>query len=225
MSSLVWTTYFAQKNIITEKENLYSLKILIMLVRTSRVWFTNGIYLSHYQLTFDKCTESHISTKVKNLNFKLHFRIGPLYTKLCSLQTLKNALSPYKLGGAAGGSDFDPKGKSDNEVKYHFNHYSSSFLITKCYFDVLQIMRFCQSFMSEMYRYMGPDKVTESTSFLYFSLFPLKACSTYRSCMDVYQDLPSEEMGVGTREMGYLFGQYRRLVGHFQVIQTFLNAN
>ncbi|KAB1218452.1 NADP-specific glutamate dehydrogenase [Morella rubra] len=59
-------------------------------------------------------------------------------------QTLKNALSPYKLGGAAGGSDFDPKGKSDNE------------------------------------------------------------------------DLPSEEMGVGTREMGYLFGQYRRLAGHFQ---------
>ncbi|CAJ1951013.1 unnamed protein product [Sphenostylis stenocarpa] len=79
-------------------------------------------------------------------------------------QTLKNALSPYKLGGAAGGSDFDPKGKSDNEI-----------------------MRFCQSFMSEMYRYLGPDK-----------------------------DLPSEEIGVGTREMGYLFGQYRRLAGHFQ---------
>ncbi|CAN1286457.1 NADP-specific glutamate dehydrogenase [Linum perenne] len=79
-------------------------------------------------------------------------------------QTFKNALSPYKLGGAAGGSDFDPKGKSDNEV-----------------------MRFCQSFMNEIYRYLGPEK-----------------------------DLPSEEMGVGTREMGYLFGQYRRLAGHFQ---------
>ncbi|XP_057414809.1 uncharacterized protein LOC130709455 [Lotus japonicus] len=79
-------------------------------------------------------------------------------------QTLKNALSPYKLGGASGGSDFDPKGKSDNEI-----------------------MRFCQSFMSEMYRYLGPDK-----------------------------DHPSEEMGVGTREMGYLFGQYRRLAGQFQ---------
>ncbi|XP_021890282.1 NADP-specific glutamate dehydrogenase [Carica papaya] len=79
-------------------------------------------------------------------------------------QTLKNALSPYKLGGAAGGSDFDPKGKSDNEI-----------------------MRFCQSFVSEIYRYLGPDK-----------------------------DLPSEEMGVGTREMGYLYGQYRRLAGHFQ---------
>ncbi|KAK6911959.1 Glutamate/phenylalanine/leucine/valine dehydrogenase, dimerization domain, partial [Dillenia turbinata] len=79
-------------------------------------------------------------------------------------QTLKNALSPYKLGGAAGGSDFDPKGKSDNEI-----------------------MRFCQSFMNELYRYLGPN-----------------------------QDLPSEEMGVGIREMGYLFGQYRRLAGHFQ---------
>ncbi|EXB34856.1 NADP-specific glutamate dehydrogenase [Morus notabilis] len=79
-------------------------------------------------------------------------------------QTLKNALSPYKIGGAAGGSDFDPKGKSDNEI-----------------------MRFCQSFMNEIYRYLGPDK-----------------------------DLPSEEMGVGTREMGYLFGQYRRLAGHYQ---------
>ncbi|XAR67649.1 Glutamate dehydrogenase (NADP(+)) [Bertholletia excelsa] len=51
-------------------------------------------------------------------------------------QTLRSALSPYKLGGAAGGSDFDPKGKSDNEI-----------------------MRFCQSFMDELYRYLGPDKL------------------------------------------------------------------
>eukprot|EP00268_Persea_americana_P019671 TRINITY_DN2010_c0_g2_i8.p1 TRINITY_DN2010_c0_g2~~TRINITY_DN2010_c0_g2_i8.p1 ORF type:complete len:611 (-),score=140.34 TRINITY_DN2010_c0_g2_i8:954-2786(-) len=79
-------------------------------------------------------------------------------------QTLKNALSPYKLGGAGGGSDFDPKGKSDNEI-----------------------MRFCQSFMDELYRYLGPD-----------------------------QDLPAEDMGVGPREMGFLFGQYRRLAGNFQ---------
>ncbi|KAK9102222.1 hypothetical protein Sjap_019476 [Stephania japonica] len=79
-------------------------------------------------------------------------------------QALKNALSPYKLGGAGGGSDFDPKGKSDNEI-----------------------MRFCQSFMNELYRYLGPA-----------------------------QDLPAEDMGVGPREMGFLFGQYRRLAGHFQ---------
>ncbi|XP_020580822.1 NADP-specific glutamate dehydrogenase isoform X1 [Phalaenopsis equestris] len=79
-------------------------------------------------------------------------------------QTLKNALSPYKLGGAGGGSDFDPKGKSENEI-----------------------MRFCQSFMDELYRYLGPD-----------------------------QDLPAEDIGVGPREMGYLFGRYRRLAGNFQ---------
>uniref|UniRef100_A0A0D3EQ53 glutamate dehydrogenase (NADP(+)) n=1 Tax=Oryza barthii TaxID=65489 RepID=A0A0D3EQ53_9ORYZ len=79
-------------------------------------------------------------------------------------QTLKNALSQYKLGGAAGGSDFDPKGKSESEI-----------------------MRFCQSFMDELYRYFGPD-----------------------------QDFPAEDVGVGPREMGYLFGQYRRLSGHFQ---------
>ncbi|XP_074589098.1 uncharacterized protein LOC141845000 isoform X2 [Curcuma longa] len=79
-------------------------------------------------------------------------------------QTLKNALSPYKFGGAGGGSDFDPKGKSETEI-----------------------MRFCQSFMDELYKYLGPD-----------------------------QDLPAEDMGVGPREMGYLFGQYRRLTGHFQ---------
>ncbi|KAL3632905.1 hypothetical protein CASFOL_025889 [Castilleja foliolosa] len=79
-------------------------------------------------------------------------------------QTLKNALSPFRLGGSSGGSDFDPKGKSDNEI-----------------------MRFCQSFMNELYRYLGPDK-----------------------------DLPSEDMGVGAREMGYLSGQYRRLTGHSQ---------
>ncbi|XP_065000150.1 uncharacterized protein LOC135585551 isoform X1 [Musa acuminata AAA Group] len=80
-------------------------------------------------------------------------------------QTLRNALSPFKLGGAGGGSDFDPMGKSETE----------------------QIMRFCQSFMDELYKYLGPD-----------------------------EDLPSEDMGVGPREMGYLFGQYRRLAGHFQ---------
>ncbi|KAJ4797168.1 NADP-specific glutamate dehydrogenase [Rhynchospora pubera] len=79
-------------------------------------------------------------------------------------QTLKNALSMYKLGGAGGGSDFDPKGKSESEI-----------------------MRFCQSFMDELYRYLGPD-----------------------------QDLPAEDIGVGPREMGYLFGQYKRLSGHFQ---------
>ncbi|KAL8498218.1 hypothetical protein ACS0TY_021521 [Phlomoides rotata] len=99
----------------------------------------------------------------------VHRRRIPSHCCRLLLTTFKNALSPYKLGGSSGGSDFDLKGKSDNEI-----------------------MKFCQSFMNELYRYLGPDK-----------------------------DLPSEEMGVGTREMGYLYGQYRRLTGHSQIIESF----
>jgi len=74
-------------------------------------------------------------------------------------QVLKNALTTLALGGAKGGSDFEPKGKSDNEV-----------------------MRFCQSFMRELYRHIGPDT-----------------------------DIPEGDIGVGSREIGYLFGAYRKL--------------
>lgn len=81
-----------------------------------------------------------------------------------ALQTLKNALGAFGLGGAGGGSDFDPKGKSENEV-----------------------MRFCQSFMDELHPHLGPSK-----------------------------DYPSEDIGVGQREIGYLFGQYRRLSGRHE---------
>ena len=76
-------------------------------------------------------------------------------------QTFKNALTGMPLGGAKGGSDFDPTGKSDAEI-----------------------MRFCQSFMTALYRYIGPD------------------------C-----DVPAGDIGVGGREIGYLYGQYRRLKG------------
>lgn len=85
-------------------------------------------------------------------------------------QTLRNSLTADCLGGGAclggakGGSDFDPKGKTDNEV-----------------------MRFCQSFMGELYRHIGP-----------------------------YQDSVDGDIGVGQRELGYLFGQYRRLRGQFE---------
>jgi len=74
-------------------------------------------------------------------------------------QILKNSLTGMSIGGAKGGSDFNPKGKSDGEV-----------------------MRFCQSFMNELYRYIGPDT-----------------------------DIPAGDMGVGGREVGYLFGQYKKL--------------
>ena len=79
-------------------------------------------------------------------------------------QIFKNSLTGLPIGGAKGGSDFDPAGKSDAEV-----------------------MRFCQSFMQALYRYIGP-----------------------------YIDVPAGDMGVGGREIGYLFGEYRRLKGVFE---------
>ncbi|HEU4365718.1 MAG TPA: NADP-specific glutamate dehydrogenase [Candidatus Krumholzibacteria bacterium] len=78
-------------------------------------------------------------------------------------QVFKNSLTTLPLGGGKGGADFDPKGKSDNEV-----------------------MRFCQSFMLGLYRYIGPNT-----------------------------DVPAGDIGVGGREIGYLFGQYRRLCNEF----------
>ncbi|MBQ6312619.1 MAG: NADP-specific glutamate dehydrogenase [Lachnospiraceae bacterium] len=79
-------------------------------------------------------------------------------------QIFKNALTGLPIGGGKGGSDFDPAGKSDAEI-----------------------MRFCQSFMTALYRYIGPDI-----------------------------DVPAGDMGVGGREIGFLYGQYRRLKGMFQ---------
>jgi glutamate dehydrogenase (NADP+) len=83
-------------------------------------------------------------------------------------QVFKNSLTTLPMGGGKGGSDFDPKGKSDNEV-----------------------MRFCQSFMTELYRHIGP--VT---------------------------DVPAGDIGVGGREIGYLFGQYKRLKNEFTGVLT-----
>ena len=79
-------------------------------------------------------------------------------------QTFKNSLTGLPIGGAKGGSDFDPTGKSDSEI-----------------------MNFCQSFMQALYRYIGPDT-----------------------------DVPAGDMGVGEREIGYLYGEYRRLKGCFE---------
>lgn len=88
-------------------------------------------------------------------------------------QVFKNALTTLPMGGAKGGSDFDPKGKSDREV-----------------------MRFCQSFMSELYRHIGPDT-----------------------------DVPAGDIGVGAREIGYLFGQYKRLTNEFNGVLTGKSVN
>ena len=83
-------------------------------------------------------------------------------------QVFKNSLTTLPMGGGKGGSDFNPKGKSDNEV-----------------------MRFCQSFMSELYRHIGPNT-----------------------------DVPAGDIGVGGREIGYMFGQYKRLRNEFTGVLT-----
>jgi glutamate dehydrogenase (NADP+) len=83
-------------------------------------------------------------------------------------QVFKNALTTLPMGGGKGGSDFDPKGKSDNEV-----------------------MRFCQAFMAELFRHIGPDT-----------------------------DVPAGDIGVGGREIGYLFGMYKKLCNEFTGVLT-----
>ena len=88
-------------------------------------------------------------------------------------QTFKNSLTGLPMGGAKGGSDFDPKGKSDGEI-----------------------MRFCQSFMTELYRHIGPDT-----------------------------DVPAGDIGVGAREIGYLFGQYKKIRNEFTGVLTGKSLN
>ncbi|MBP5635755.1 MAG: glutamate dehydrogenase, partial [Bacteroidales bacterium] len=93
---------------------------------------------------------------------RFHRAVTPSMLKFLGFeQTFKNALTTLPMGGAKGGSDFDPKGKTDEEI-----------------------MRFCQAFMQELWQCIGPD-----------------------------QDIPAGDVGVGGREIGYLFGQYRRLKG------------
>ena len=83
-------------------------------------------------------------------------------------QVFKNSLTGLPMGGAKGGSDFDPKGKSDAEV-----------------------MRFCQAFMTELYRHIGPDT-----------------------------DVPAGDIGTGAREIGYMFGQYKKIMNEYTGVLT-----
>ena len=83
-------------------------------------------------------------------------------------QIFKNSLTGLPIGGGKGGSDFDPKGKSDREI-----------------------MAFCQSFMTELYRHIGPDT-----------------------------DVPAGDIGTGAREIGYMFGQYKRIRNAFEGVLT-----
>ena len=83
-------------------------------------------------------------------------------------QVFKNSLTTLPMGGGKGGSDFDPKDKSDTDV-----------------------MRFCQAFMTELYRHIGPDT-----------------------------DVPAGDIGVGSREIGYMYGQYKRITSRFESVLT-----
>lgn len=100
---------------------------------------------------------------------RLHPSVNLSIIKFLGLeQTLKNSLTGLPIGGGKGGSDFDPKGKSDNEI-----------------------MRFCQSFMTELYKYIGQDT-----------------------------DVPAGDIGVGAREIGYMYGQYKRITGLYEGVLT-----
>ncbi len=100
---------------------------------------------------------------------RFHASVTPSVLKFLAFeQTFKNALTTLPMGGAKGGSDFNPHGKSDAEV-----------------------MRFCQAFMNELYRHIGPD-----------------------------EDVPAGDIGVGGREVGYLFGQYKKLTHQFVGVLT-----
>ena len=100
---------------------------------------------------------------------RLHPSVNLSIIKFLGLeQILKNSLTGLPIGGGKGGSDFDPKGKSDNEV-----------------------MHFCQSFMTERYRHIGKDV-----------------------------DVPAGDIGVGAREIGYLYGQYKRITGLYEGVLT-----
>ena len=100
---------------------------------------------------------------------RFHASVNPSILKFLGFeQTFKNALTTLPMGGGKGGSDFSPRGKSDAEVE-----------------------RFCQAFMNELYRYIGPEV-----------------------------DVPAGDIGVGAREVGYLFGQYKKLTRDFSGVLT-----
>ncbi len=100
---------------------------------------------------------------------RFHPSVNQSILKFLALeQTFKNSLTGLNLGGAKGGSDFDPKNKSDQEI-----------------------MRFCQAFINELYRHLGP-----------------------------YTDIPAGDIGVGKREIGYMFGQYRKIQNSYNGVLT-----
>jgi glutamate dehydrogenase (NADP+) len=149
-----------------------SAKILERMVEPERVIIFRVPWLDdqgeiHVNRGFRIEMNSAIGPYKGGLRFHPSVNIGILKF-LAFEQVFKNSLTTLPMGGGKGGSDFDPKGKSDNEV-----------------------MRFCQSFMTELYRHIGADT-----------------------------DVPAGDIGVGGREIGFLFGQYKRLKNEFTGVLT-----
>ena len=157
---------------IADKEPYHEYQILRRIVEPDRV------------VSFRVCWEDDNGNirvqrgwRVQNNNsigpYKGGLRFHPSVTEsvlkfLAFEQTFKNSLTGLPMGGAKGGANFNPHGKSDHEV-----------------------MRFCQSFMTELYRHVGPDV-----------------------------DIPAGDIGVGAREIGYMFGQYKRITNEFTGVMT-----
>jgi len=149
-----------------------SAKILERMVEPERVILFRVPWLDdqgeiHINRGFRIQMNSAIGPYKGGLRFHASVTLGILKF-LAFEQVFKNSLTTLPMGGGKGGSDFDPKGKSDTEV-----------------------MRFCQSFMTELFRHIGPDT-----------------------------DVPAGDIGVGAREIGYLFGQYKRLTREFSGVLT-----
>jgi glutamate dehydrogenase (NADP+) len=159
--------------LVIEKHPEYrSAKILERLIEPERVIMFRVPWMDdqgeiHVNRGFRVQMNSAIGPYKGGLRFHASVNLGILKF-LAFEQVFKNSLTTLPMGGGKGGSDFDPKGKSDNEV-----------------------MRFCQSFMNELYRHVGPDA-----------------------------DVPAGDIGVGGREIGYLFGQYKKITKTFTGVLT-----
>jgi glutamate dehydrogenase (NADP+) len=158
--------------VITQHPEYRSAKILERMVEPERVIMFRVPWMDdqgeiHVNRGYRIEMNSAIGPYKGGLRFHPSVTLGILKF-LAFEQVFKNSLTTLPMGGGKGGSDFDPKGKSDNEV-----------------------MRFCQSFMTELFRHIGPNT-----------------------------DVPAGDIGVGGREIGFLFGQYKRLRNEFTGVLT-----
>ena len=159
--------------IVSKNEDVYRKNALLERfveperIITFRVPWTDDKGVNHVNLGYRVQFNSAIGPYKGGLRF--HPSVNQSILKFLGMeQILKNSLTGLPIGGGKGGADFDPHGKSDAEV-----------------------MRFCQSFMTELYKYIGKDT-----------------------------DVPAGDIGVGGREVGYLYGQYKRITGLYEGVLT-----